>query len=557
MIQNPPLFFPLPTPDEMSRWDSRATSLYSIPSLMLMENAAQASFDVLARSCALGPDTKVLVFAGKGNNGGDGVALARILHDEGYVVRVVVTTSPDELPSPAWEHAAMALALGVPFVFPDADDSLPDFVDPADPAFSPHVVVDALTGTGIQGNLRERELELVRRINSFKGKAFILSLDIPSGLSGLSGKAMPEAVRADATVCFEAGKPGLYMPGAAEYTGELYVRRVGIPLELRKRLPASWRLLSPRPGAWALPSPCSHKGSAGKVLIVGGSEGMAGAPLLAALGALRCGSGLVHAALPGGLEPAVRAGWPEVLAMPVGNDTRWRETDLPVILDMTARLRPGCLVLGPGMGRDAGVAELVRGILAMPERPPVLLDADALYFLDTQGNAGPGAKTSGRVPLSLLRPADILTPHPGEMARMLPDSFFSEMAGEDGNSGGGENRIALLQEHRAEALASFTAACPAVLVLKGAGTLVGKQEAPVTLSPFSVAALGVGGSGDVLAGVCASLVALGMDSLDAACLGVHLHGRAGELLGSHAARGHLAREIAERIPEAWQELCGC
>lgn len=569
-MQNPPLFLPLPTPDEMGRWDSSAGSLYGIPALLLMENAAQASYAVLADCVALEDPRKALVFAGKGNNGGDGVALARILHDEGHNVRVLLTVPPEELPSPAKEHAAMAVALGIAFHFPDENGKPPDidavlaaFGEPADASacrFEPDIVIDALTGTGIRGNLRDRELGLVRRINSFRGKAFILSLDIPSGLSGLSGKAMPEAVRADVTVCFEAGKPGLFMPGAREHTGELYIRRVGIPRELRKRMPASWRLIHPQKGAWANPSPFSHKGSAGKVLIVGGSEGMAGAPVLSALGSLRAGAGLVHVAMPGALEPAARALWPEALVAPVGSGARWQEEDGPLLVDMIGRIRPGCIVMGPGMGRDAAVGEVLRSVLSMQGKPPVLLDADALYFLrlpeSDASDEGFSSFRDTRPPLvSLLGARAILTPHPGEMARMLPRSFFLEMGCQPAECEDLAARIKAVQANRPEVLQYFTGACPAALVLKGPGSLVGRHGDPVSLSPFSVGALGIGGAGDVLAGVCASLVALGMDSLKAACLAVWLHGRAGELLAEKSARGHLAREIANAVPLAWEELC--
>lgn len=571
MTHNPPLFLPLPTPEEMSGWDKSAHETYGIPPLLLMENAAQASFALLGELLLLKQPRRALVIAGKGNNGGDGAALARLLHDEGHEVLTVLTAPPDEMPSPAWEHAAMALSLGLSFHFPDADGRLRD-LDALNArsgdlsglgaaGFVPDLVIDALTGTGIKGMLRERELGLVRLINRFKGKAFILSLDIPSGLSGLSGKAMPEAVRADATICFEAGKPGLFMPGAGEYTGRLFIRRVGIPLALREKAPASWRLISPQKGSWAKPSPMSHKGEAGKTLIVGGSEGMAGAPMLAALGSLRCGSGLVHVALPEALEPAARATRPEVLVSPVGRGMRWREEDGAAIADMVDRLRPGCLVIGPGLGREPAAGELIRTVLNMPDRPPVLLDADALYFFSLPEKDAPSASasscaSSGEELLSLLKPRDILTPHPGEMARMLPRSFFIEHGCPEEATGDLAARIGILQENRAEALQCFAAASPAVLVLKGPGTLAGRRGQPIALSPFCVATLGVGGSGDVLAGVCAGLRATGMESLAAACLAVHLHGRAGEILSQRAPRGHLAGEIADAVPLAWEELCG-
>lgn len=564
-MHSPPLYLPLPTPDEMTRWDRGAFELYGIPPLLLMENAAQAAVAVLKSALALSPAPRILVFAGKGNNGGDGIAVARILHDEGVAVRVLCTTRPDALPSPAKEHADMAMALGVPFYFSDELGNFPDLRPETEDVpqkigassfFDADAVVDALTGTGIRGDLRERELVLVRRINRYRGRSFILSLDIPSGLDGLTGKARPEAVRADATVCFEASKPGLHMPGASEYTGTLHLCRVGIPLALRTSVPASWRLIRPHKGAWAHPSPYSHKGSAGKVLIIGGNEGMAGAPLLAARGSLRAGAGLVHVALPGGLEPAARAALPEVLTHPFGKGLHWDEDVVDGLCSLLEQLRPDVLLIGPGMGRDDAVRNILYRLLSLKRRPPAVIDADALFFFRLGEEPVPNGEHGL---IRLLEPQDVLTPHPGEMARLLPDSFFEQHAcGQDKPEKTADNasvRIRLIQENRPDVLQRFTSACPSVLALKGAGTLVGRQGDPTALSPFSVATLAVGGSGDVLAGVCAALMTSeGGDSLDSACLAVHLHGRAGELLHARASRGHLAGEIADAIPLAMEEL---
>jgi NAD(P)H-hydrate epimerase len=574
----------------MTAWDRAAHERYGIPPLLLMENAAQAAVAVLEACLALDAGSRVIVVMGRGNNGGDGAAVARILRDKGCDARLYATCSPDALPGPAREHVALALALGVPLYrhddTPDADADLAALCG-LPPGSDPRVVVDALTGTGIRGDLRERELALVRLMNSYRGRSFLFALDIPSGLSGLTGKPMPDAVRADATVCFEAGKPGLYMPGAAEFTGEIHLRRVGIPLELRLTQPASWQRITPQPGEWAKPSPFSHKGSAGKVLIIGGSAGMIGAPCLAARGSLRAGAGLAYVALPGALAATAQGILPEAVYCPIGQDSHWRGEHREPLIDLMARLAPDAVVVGPGMGREEAMPGLLRALLELPNRPPLLLDADALFFFalpdgedlslpdgedlalpDGENLSLPDREDDPDAPLiSLLQERDILTPHPGEMARMLPNSALKILSGQDTSSGeaaapgrtarsqGFPSRVALVQHNRPQTLALFTEACPATLALKGAGTLVGRRGAPVALSPFSVAALGVGGSGDVLSGVIAALVASGLDSRDAACLGVYLHGRAGELLSRASLRGHLAREIADAVPQAWEELC--
>lgn len=549
------LYADLPTPEEMSRWDAAAGERFGIPALLLMENAAQAAVQELERLVSLKKTRRILVLMGKGNNGGDGVAVARILQDKGHDVIVFATAPLTNLRSPAKEHVEMARALGVRIIEGDSDAG-PDIPDDWS---RPDIAIDALCGTGLQGLLRERELSYIRAANRLRQGAFVLALDIPSGLSGFTGKPMPESVRAHATVCFEAGKPGLYFPESRNYTGDLVVRRVGIPRAVRTDPAPSWHLIAPRKGAWPVPSPFQHKGAAGRVLIIGGSEGMAGAPALAAAGCLYAGAGLVHVAIPGGL--AGRSFFPpaEVLVHAVGDARAWREEDAATVLELMRALSPDAVVLGPGMGRDNGVGHIIQVLLEECARPPFIVDADALFFFQGLG----AERVTGRADVSclsanLLRQQDIVTPHPGELARILPG-----IAGADSPLSLRES-IARIQGDRPGALRSFTEVCESVLVLKGAGTLVGRRGSSIRLSSVAVATLGVGGSGDVLSGICAALLASavcgegnvhGFDSLDAACLGVYLHGRAGELLAGQAPVGHPAGDIARVIPLCWKELC--
>lgn len=557
-----PLYADLPTPAEMQQWDAVAHSLFGIPPLLLMENAAQAALRELKSHISLSSSTKVLIVMGRGNNGGDGAALARLLYDEGCNVLVCCTEPLNNMSDEAKTHLEMARRLGVNFLAVTRDGA------PLLPTewSAPQVVVDAIAGTGLHGELRSDALALVRAVNAYRDTSFILSLDIPSGLCGYSGVPRPEAVRAHATVTFEAGKPGLFFPEAREYTGTITVRRVGIPQAARAMILPTWRLLTPNRGAWPPPSALRHKGEAGKVLIIGGSEGMTGAPVLAGLGCLRAGAGLAHVLVPGDLAESCRSGWPELLVHGAGAGRVWKpehEEDIRACMNL---VRPDALVLGPGMGRTAAVGGIVRALLEDSDRPPVVLDADALYFFrspeegpDREGTArSPASDCSASpiLPLSLLGPEDLLTPHPGELARMLPPEFFAAVRGEDGPPPDLRARTVCVQRNRIRALEACIALCPAVVVLKGAGTLIGRQGAPTALAPFATAALGVGGSGDVLSGLCAALLAQGIDAIDAAGLGVYLHGRAGELLGAHSPLGHLAREIADAVTLVWNELCG-
>lgn len=544
----PPLYEALPTPDEMNQWDDAAHALFDIPPVLLMENAAREALQLLRELVPLSPDCNVLIFAGRGNNGGDGAALARLLYDEGCNVLLCPTRPLAKLRSPAREHVNMARKIGVN-ILPCSDKDAP--VLPLE-WNCPRVVVDAVAGTGLRGDLRDPELAVVRLINKFRDRSFIFSLDIPSGLCGLTGNPRPESVKAHATITFEAGKPGLFMPGAAEHTGRLAARRVGIPLAVRNMVPPSWKLLAPKPGSFAAPSPLRHKGDAGKVLIVGGSEGMIGAPLLAAKGALRAGAGLAHVAFPGGLTP--QGACAEMQLHPLGHETQFGPKHAEALKRLMDTLRPDALALGPGLGREPGIAALLESLLGAADRPRLVIDADALFFFHLKPTQRAGRKTTALSP-ALLSKNDIATPHPGELARMLPDSFFPGSEEYAGRPQSLSERVSQLQQNRPGALEAFTQASPAVLVLKGAGTLIGQRDAPTALSPFAVPALAVGGSGDVLSGVIAALAASGYSSFDAASLGVYMHARAGELLAAAAPLGHFAGDIADAVPTVWKELC--
>ncbi len=569
---SPKLFEDLPTPAEMRLWDEAAWLTHKIPSLLLMENAGREAFYELAKHCALSPASKILIFAGKGNNGGDGFVLARHLHDAGCQVLVCSIHPFEALCAVAAEHARIAVSCGVPFLTVGIKN---DLFLPLEWR-NPDVVADALIGSGMSGSLREEELALINAINEFRGRSMIFAIDIPTGLCGLTGRPMPEAVRADLTVSFEAGCPGLYLPQASKYAGHVAVRKIGIPQAVRASHPASWRLLAPQNGEAFLPNKMLHKGRAGKVLVIGGSPGMAGAPQLAARGALRAGAGLVHIACPRSVEPFVRSNLPEAMTVPLGGHPEkksslheglrevtdvgdWDESAADDCLRAIETLKPDALVIGPGMGRSRAACLAVKAVLGAQNRPPALVDADALFFFAHPREDSANFTMSGLLDPGLLTGRDIITPHSGEMARLLGPSFFAPETTMSADttppqSPDMKKAIRLLEADRPAALKAITARFACTCVLKGPGTLIGHRGGPTILAPFSVAALAVGGSGDVLAGVAAALLAQGNDGVWAASLAVYLHGRAGEILSESSPRGHLAGEIADTIRNVWQEL---
>ena len=527
----------LPSPGEMAAWD-RAAAALGLPEAMLMENAAREALLALADEAGDLTGASILLLMGGGNNGGDAACLARHLLDAGARPVVMHTRPLARSRGAAGRHARLARRCGVRFSPVPAGDA-PDLFRILERE-APDIIVDGLLGTGFSGNLRPREERLVAALNAWREKAFIFALDIPSGLNGLTGRPLPAAVRAHATVAFEAAKPGLVLPEAAPWVGRLHVRRIGIPHCVREALPASFRLLDAGMAArFPRPSPLQHKGTAGRVLVIGGSIGpggdLTGAARLAALAALRAGAGLVSVAAPAGICAEIKAGCPDIMMRPLGREgtRRWSPDLKDEILGRLADC--DVAVIGPGMGREEATAALTRDVLAAPgQRPPLVIDADALHALARN----PHAPTAAAGSLAgLVRPADTLTPHPGEAAFLLGRAS------------------AEVQADRFGALADLRALAPAVWLLKGAGTLIAGGDGPVLIAPFAEPALAVGGSGDVLAGCLAALLGQIRHEPDAprlaAGLAVLLHAGAGRLLGRRfPARGNTATDIADALPEA-------
>ena len=512
---------PLPDAGEMRGWD-QAAAAFGLPEFLLMENAARAALRALLDATGPAAGKTVWLLMGGGNNGGDAACLARLLLDEGAHPLLIHARCLTAFRGAAGRHLRLARAAGVPFAPAARHDWGAD---------APDILVDGLLGTGFSGLLRPDALTLVRHVNALRRRSFLLSLDVPSGLDAHTGLPRPDAVRAHLTVTFEAPKPGLILPHARPFTGLLRAPRIGIPLRIRRTLPpAHYAIDAACASLLPAPAPGSHKGSFGHVLVVGGAPGMSGAAHLAARAALRTGCGLVSVAAPEASCPDVRCGLPDIMTLPLHPAVPgliWPET-LPEAL----RQRAGscaALVVGPGMGRRPEAASLLRALLSLPERPAAVIDADALWHLAEDASLR-----------ALLRPEDIITPHPGEAARLL------------GLRSGAE-----VQADRPAALASLTALLPCVCVLKGAGTLMARRGEPRGILPFDVPSLALAGSGDILAGCCGALLAQGLHGQEAAGLAALLHAEAGLDMGErYPERGSLATQTADALPGARARLRG-
>ncbi len=527
------MFVPAPTPEEMSAWDALSVTR-GIPEEVLMENAARAAMNILYRYAGSVRGLSVLLLAGGGNNGGDAFCMARHLLDAG-ACPVLICTHESRLYKGAAAHwLDVALRLGVPFVSSD------DWEAGLSPVpLQPDIVVDGLLGTGFHGILREREQKLIDKINRLSPR-LLLSIDVPSGLDALSGQPCPKAVRAHVTVTFQAAKRGLLLPKAEVFTGILEVAPIGIPAVVQHDSPPSFftwlpsalcrpdgsytvRHGVPLPQANGLPTTKqpAHKGEAGRLLVIGGCAEYTGAPCLAAQAALRAGAGLVSVAAPDPVLKALRTFQPAAIACPLpkenGSAFCWEAKHAEALRD--AVYHAGAVVLGPGLGRSQGAQDFVAALLSLTDRPPTVIDADALYALARR-----------KALSSMLRPCDVLTPHPGEAATLL--NLSSEQ----------------IQEDRFTALRSLSDWTRAVWVLKGRGTLISAAEKASVISPWDVPQLAVAGSGDVLAGLIGALLARGLSATQAAVVGVWSHAFAGmRLAEKFPERGNTPQEIADAL----------
>lgn len=532
---------PLPLPREMAQWDAQALAL-GLRGCLLMENAARAALGVLRTHVPHLEGKHVWLFMGNGNNGGDAAALARCLHDARALPVVAHLKPLSAFRGAAAEHIRMARAAGVPFVSltpalrrGDASQApallarLHRSLAQDDAVRCPDICVDGLLGTGFHGPLHPNLHHLIAVLHLLHARSFLLALDIPSGLDGVTGLPRPIAVQAHATATFAAAKPGIALPHARSWTGQLHICDIGMPRAIRENGPCSQRLLPPdAPARFAATIPLGYKNTYGHVAVIGGAGGLSGAAHLAALAALRSGAGLVTALVPASSAQAVKGGQAEIMTFALASTdaaTPWKSAWTEEAAAFLHRC--DALAIGPGMGRGDDALFILKEILKEKDRPPTVFDADALMLLARQPTL-----------LPYLTSRDILTPHPGEAAALLGCTVKD------------------VQAQRGQALASLTRKSDAAVVLKGSGSLAAQGDSPQLLCPVDVPQLSIGGSGDVLAGCAAALLArantLGVSSLAVLGAALRLHAAAGQRCAVRfPCRGNSATELAEAIPQAW------
>lgn len=511
------------TAAQMRECDRQAIEEIGLPGPLLMENAGRAACAVLQRSFGELFPGPVLVLAGKGNNGGDGYVVARTLLAAGWQVRTLVLGRADHLVGDAALHLQLLRRCGGELEFVASDSELDLQLDRRPDA---RLLVDALLGTGLTSELQGLYARAIDWLNHHQ--APVMALDIPSGVDASSGRILGRAVQARVTVSFANAKLGqLLYPGAA-CCGQLEVVEIGLPPAAP--LPADERhtLVDGQVAAALLPQRpvTGHKGTFGHLLAVGGCRGKSGALALCAAGGLRSGAGLVTAAGPASLQPVLAQQLLEVMTEPLAEvDGHLSLQALPALQSLWQD--KAALALGPGLGQSEEAWALTRR-LVLDCPLPLVLDADGLNALGPE----PGLllERSGR--------ATVLTPHPGEMSRLCGRT------------------IAEIEADRVAIARGFALRFQVVLVLKGARSLIATPQGEIFVNGSGNPGLASGGTGDVLTGLIAGLLAQGLAAAEAAVLGVYLHGLAAERLSRRqGVAGLAASDLARELPAARHELC--
>lgn len=510
----------LATAAQMRELDRRAIEERGISSIDLMDRAAQGVADAALELLPMRPaKCRAAVFCGAGNNGGDGIAAARLLFLRGVCVRVFLAGDYEKLTPDAMEETRRLSECGI-----ELEAYQPENAGQQSFIRSCHVLIDALFGVGLSREIREDSVyaAAIRTMNECR--APVVAADIPSGVDADSGRVMGLAVQADKTITFTMMKVGHAVGDGALLSGDVTVRDIGIPVELARETLCPAQTVEADFLRAVLPKrkPDGHKGTFGKLLIVGGCVGYTGAPYLSAMAACRSGCGMVYLGVPETVWAVEAVKCTEAMPFPLADKNGM--LSYKALQQIEEKLAIcGALAIGPGLGRSAGVDRTVWALLRSTQKP-VILDADGINAL--QGHMDILDARRGRV--------TILTPHDGEFARL-----------------GGD-----LSCGRVEAARRFAAAHGCILVLKGHKTIVAGSEGNVLVNTTGNSGMAKGGSGDVLTGLIASLLVQGVPSIQAAAAGVWIHGRAGDLSAEEKTPYAMTPlDTVQALPAVFRELC--
>ncbi|MYA28212.1 MAG: NAD(P)H-hydrate dehydratase [Nitrospira sp. SB0666_bin_27] len=506
------------TSHQMRELDRRTIHEAGVPGKTLMERAGAGVVSAMGKTFDTLKGKTVTVFCGKGNNGGDGFVVARLLRQKGSAVQVCLLAQARDLKGDAKlmyqrfvKGAGRSKVLSSPS--PDRVHRL---------VRDSHVLVDALLGTGTSSPVAGPYQEAIQAMNA--SEAPIVAVDLPSGIDADTGDTLGTAVQADLTVTFGNPKLGLFLGAGVDHAGRVHCVDIGIPSQYVEDLSVPIEMLTPtliRP--WLPERPASsHKGTFGHAGIIAGSSGKSGAAALAAKAALRAGAGLVTVATPSSVQASVASGIPEVMTLPLPEtaDHTLSRDALPLL--QTFLPSRSSIGIGPGLSTQPETADVVRTLIDHCDRP-LVIDADALNAL------------AGHTRLLRARPlSPLLTPHPGEMARLL-----------------GESSAATVNRNRLGIAHDFARTHSSVVVLKGARTIVALPDGATAISPTGNPGMATAGTGDVLTGILTGLLAQGVSPWEAAQSGAFLHGLAGDLAAqAYGYPSLMAGDLLACLPQA-------
>lgn len=509
--------------EEMREIDSIAMNEYNIPGIILMENAGLRIVECIENAVDELRGLKTVILAGKGNNGGDGLVVARHLLNAGSLVDVFLLGSEDELSSDSRMNYDILSKMQAN-IYPLRNEE--DLNRLMLSLLSAELIVDAIYGIGFKGSLNDFEAKIVKMVNWSKA-ALVVSADIPSGVEADTGKVHGPAIRADYTVTMALPKVGLIMEPGKEYSGTLNVADISIPDVLLKDKKLNSNLITeemikeyfqPRASE-------THKGTYGHALLLGGAEGMCGAMIMASYAALKSGAGLVTVGVPQSLLPIVQSSVAELMCRPLAQtrDSAISIDALPAIENLLGMA--SVCAIGPGMSRYSEANAVLRLVLEKAGIP-VLIDADGINALE-----GDTAVLMNRqVPV-------IITPHPGEMSRLTGLS------------------IAEIQKNRMEIAREYACKWGITVVLKGNKTVIASPSGETYINISGNPGMATAGSGDVLSGIITGLMAQGLKPLTAAVSGVYIHGLAGDkAVESTGERGLVAGDLINALPDILSKL---
>jgi ADP-dependent NAD(P)H-hydrate dehydratase / NAD(P)H-hydrate epimerase len=518
------------TAAQMGEVDRLTTERFLIPSILLMENAGRSFADELAKASPGLNDKRILIFCGRGNNGGDGLVVARYLALRGAKPSILIFCDPDNLKGDARTNWEIVQALKLPVQIISTVASARLYLRNAD---APDVIVDALFGTGLSKPIGADFRPVVEWINKASSKAFVASVDIPSGLRADSFQIPGPAVKAQLTVTFSALKLAHVMPPAADLAGKIVLADIGSPHALFENPEYRMNLIDPEQIQKCLPRRArdSHKGTFGHVFVVAGSRGKSGAALMAGFAALRAGSGLVTIWLPKSLQRIVVGRFPELMTefLPETDEGTSDRMGAEKILSQLSQ--SDALVLGPGMTTHPSTKSLIWELVRRSS-VPVILDADGINAF------APPAKLFQN---EAGQPV-IITPHPGEMAR-LTDTKISEV-----------------QKDRIQTAVGYAAQHQCYVVLKGFQTVIATPAGDIFINNTGNPGMATGGTGDILSGIMGRFVAGWKHQIDMgnSCnladyisAAVYCHGLAGDLAAEETGYESLiAMDLLEYLPKS-------